>query len=94
MKEKQASGKNASPASSKYSPKRLVLMALGAFTGLAVIGVLVLVFALRARNAGMVGRIGLTVVLVVGSARAPGCNWVRPTCCRRSASSSPRSPRC
>ncbi|NNG23954.1 penicillin-binding protein 1A [Telluria aromaticivorans] len=42
MKEKQAS-----PSSpSKYSPKRLVLMALAAFSGLAVIGVLVLVFAL------------------------------------------------
>ncbi len=46
MKEKQASGKSGSPAPSKYSPKRLVLMAVGAITGLAVIGVLVLVFAL------------------------------------------------
>jgi penicillin-binding protein 1A len=50
MKEKQssgkASGKSASPAPSKYSPKRLILMAVGAITGLAVIGVLVLVFAL------------------------------------------------
>lgn len=43
MKEKQSPG--ASPAS-KYSPKRVVLMVFGAITGLAVIGVLVLVFAL------------------------------------------------
>ncbi|RZA33583.1 MAG: penicillin-binding protein, partial [Lysobacteraceae bacterium] len=42
MKEKQAPKAGAS----KYSPKRLVLWALGALSGLAVIGVLVLVFAL------------------------------------------------
>jgi penicillin-binding protein 1A len=42
MKEKQSSNQGAP----KYSPKRLVLMALGAITGLAAIGVLVLVFAL------------------------------------------------
>ena len=42
MKEKQSPKSGAS----KYSPKRLVLMAVGAITGLAAIGVLVLVFAL------------------------------------------------
>ncbi|OON59835.1 penicillin-binding protein [Massilia sp. KIM] len=43
MKENQA----ASPSSSsKYSPKRLILMAIGGLFGLAVIGVLVVVFAL------------------------------------------------
>ncbi|MCA1247423.1 penicillin-binding protein 1A [Massilia sp. MS-15] len=44
MKQKQASGTAAAP--STYTPKRLILMALGALTGLAVIGVLVLAFAL------------------------------------------------
>ncbi len=42
MKEKQPSTSGVS----KYSPKRLVLMALAAISGMAVIGVLVLVFAL------------------------------------------------
>ncbi|UVW29122.1 penicillin-binding protein 1A [Massilia sp. H6] len=46
MKEKQASGRDASPSSSRYSPKRLVLIALAALSGLAAIGVLVIVFAL------------------------------------------------
>ena len=43
MKENQAASKS---SSSKYSPKRLILMAIGALAGLAVIGVLVVVFAL------------------------------------------------
>ncbi|MBQ5949171.1 penicillin-binding protein 1A [Massilia sp. ST3] len=43
MKENHAASK---PSPSKYSPKRLVLMAIGALAGLAVIGVLVVVFAL------------------------------------------------